>query len=280
MISLYLAVKFYERLRLASISWNLFRQLVSPPSHLSTSTPAPQLTMSSHGNQWPLHDVPDDGFILSLTTAMHEKFPREVRDLVYRNLVDELDFNGHLYIYESPIFIQRGIMHSAVRVELVEMFYETFEKFNVPDPRDIPGLLAKDFFDAGVTLSQVKMSALQVFGTTDPCSERRINEAQFWSNFSPLFGQVKNGFKLRIDFALNVCHVFRPDWAAQEVVEIISALVPIFDAVEARGGNSSLRLRHYGRDRPLECKDHMQDTKEQWTETITRDLASKIPSRF
>jgi len=121
--------------------------------------------------------------LLDFTTLVHEKLPRELRDMVYDHLYDVMDPFDFLSITSTvayndkdcvrpgdgvkvkeywPCLITPGMVHPHFAKEMVETFYEHYEGFAVLDATNIGAMLETDFFETGGRISDHMLPALSV----------------------------------------------------------------------------------------------------------------------
>jgi hypothetical protein len=125
--------------------------------------------------------------LFNLTKDVHTRLPREIRDLVYRNILTEhcldeicrcsslrLDKFPHTQDIE-PGTSKAGMPDFAVPEqafgpfvhELIETLYDVHDNLTVALPSGIPKYLDTDFFDTGFTLRAVRLHKLLIEGCLD-----------------------------------------------------------------------------------------------------------------
>ncbi|KAF2866311.1 hypothetical protein BDV95DRAFT_611776 [Massariosphaeria phaeospora] len=236
-----------------------------------------------------------DSDLLAFTTTFHPAFPREVRDLVYTAILDKPtidlltsctqpgidDYPWHYTARTEadwPRYIRRGLVHSAVATELIEIFYEVYPNFQVSFPAQIANLLNEDFFKMGVTPAHGKISRLRVNGRLDDGHMDFVDIGKLREHFAPLLcgGQkwAKNRFELFVRFELSIRNEMKYSTIiarlAAKIKAVLAALQSVFRSVMARGGKSYLRF--FVARQELAVIGHMADTQAQWVEAIKRLL--------
>ena len=232
--------------------------------------------------------------LLSLTTQVCDRLPGELRNKIYDYLLDDgiikclarqckesMDENqianskrrstGNEYIPDLKVLFTPFVR------ELAAVFYTTFRDHVVNDPSQIALFLVRDHFQCGLTVSQVSLAALTV-----RVSMPDYDSTRFIQDFEPLLDESQNwssNFKLILNLTFvptNRLVDYRCD--AQELVEVISKLQPIFRAVESRAGAVYINLTGYSTQKPyLPIDRYLRFTEarwEWWLQLISSEITS------
>lgn len=239
--------------------------------------------------------------LFTLTKDVHTRLPREVRDIIYRHLLTDLEVNqmsrcSNLLLndFPHPRINQAGIddprlpeyanshrAYQAFAHEVIETLYEVYPDFCVDGLSELPGFMSTDFFGTGWSPQSATLSGLatKLCLDTDRFYESAVIQSNLRSNLDALLrAKWGPGFNLSITLHTKLGIDY---WSEEDLILVAKTinttwltLAEFIPRVEARGAFVSVTLTigammeeqrsfHYTKD-----GHNMLETEEAWLNIV------------